>query len=277
MRLAFVLLVTACGSSLRPAPEPPTVAAEPAAVSDEEEPDIPAGATPNELSCAQLPRAFARFVAEHVVCVRDEDCAIIDRRDCSDCDARLTERGTAVTKEYVTQAERYVHRFHELGCAGEDRSHCDVYGVDTLSCEDSRCLASASKSSCNQRITAQPPGERGDLKVTKEDLKILERATELLAVNSHWNRLDDRVCMRGATKWSLYCALHDASVEVLGRFDPRRAAVLEVSLAIEDATQGFELTDRFRDFNNNPGTTLANVRGVLEMARRRVAAKLGSP
>lgn len=118
--------------------------------------------------------------------------------------------------------------------------------------------------------------EQRDLPVTAQDLRILVRADELLADASVWNRSDDRECEddEATGKRSLFCALHSASIEVLGSYDHRRVALQEVRFAIEQVTKGREFEHRLMDFNNLPETTLADVRAVLRIARDRVSARL---
>jgi hypothetical protein len=67
--------------------------------------------------------------------------------------------------------------------------------------------------------------------VSAQDLAILLRAKELLADEAHWNRHDDRNCPPQAKTYSLFCALQKASVEVLGEYEHRRAALQEVRFA----------------------------------------------
>jgi len=119
----------------------------------------------------------------------------------------------------------------------------------------------------------QPDDER-DRPVTKEDVQILERAMATLSEESRWNRKDNRECPPAAVRWSLYCALHDASLHVLGTYDHRRVALQEVRFAIEEVAQDQAFQHRLMDFNNLPSTSLADIRTVLEIARRRVAERL---
>jgi len=112
--------------------------------------------------------------------------------------------------------------------------------------------------------------------VTVEDQQILLRASELLASESAWNRSDDRHCDddEAAGKRSLFCALQAASIEVLGSYDHRRVALQEVRFAIEEATRGKELEHRLMDFNNDPQTSLDDVKEVLAVALSRVRERL---
>src|SRR6516162_3565858 len=64
--------------------------------------------------------------------------------------------------------------------------------------------------------------------------RILNRAAKLLPDQSHWNRADTRECPPHAQKISLYCALRQATEEVLGDSSHRTIAMEEVRLVIEE-------------------------------------------
>ncbi len=121
-----------------------------------------------------------------------------------------------------------------------------------------------------------PDAERRDLPVTAEDLRILDRADAILSDQARWNRQDDRTCTPEDTTWSLFCALQRASVEVLGDYDHRRAALQEVRFAIEAAAPGQEFEHRLRDYNNLPTTRFEDVKAVLHVARERIADRLAA-
>ncbi|MFZ2031701.1 MAG: hypothetical protein WAU68_15420, partial [Vitreimonas sp.] len=70
------------------------------------------------------------------------------------------------------------------------------------------------------------------------------------------------------------CALQRASMNVLGTYEHRRTALQEVRFAVEEASVGRRYDHRLRDYNNDPVTTLSDVRHVLEIARSRVGARL---
>ncbi len=121
-----------------------------------------------------------------------------------------------------------------------------------------------------------PEYEVRDRQVTVEDERILVRAAELLADESVWNKNDDRLCVddESAGKRSLFCALHAASVQVLGSYDHRRVALQEVRFAVIDVTRGQELEHRLMGFNNLPQTRIEDIKGVLATALARVRARL---
>ena len=117
--------------------------------------------------------------------------------------------------------------------------------------------------------------EQRDLPVTTQDLAILDHADNILSDPAKWNRRDDRICTPGDTTWSLFCALQRASVEVLGAYDHRRAALQEVRFAIEAAAPNQVFEHRLRDYNNLPTTRFEDIKTVLHVARQRVAERLG--
>jgi hypothetical protein len=129
-----------------------------------------------------------------------------------------------------------------------------------------------------QITPTSPQLEQRDQPVTADDLRILEKAQELLKNEAAWNRQDDRECTddEASGKRSLFCALQKACIDVLGRYDHRRVALQEVRFAVEDATRGREFEHRLRDFNNLPETRLADIKRVLRVATERVKARLHS-
>lgn len=115
--------------------------------------------------------------------------------------------------------------------------------------------------------------------VTRDDLRILQRAEELLQKPSQWNRSDDRECAddEAQNQRSLFCALQRASIDVLGTYQHRRAALQEVRFAVEEVTRGRAFEHRLRDFNNLPETQLEDLQRVITTAAERVRARLPEP
>ena len=116
--------------------------------------------------------------------------------------------------------------------------------------------------------------ERRDQPATKEDLRILERASQILSSAAVWNRRDTRECHPGDRTWSLFCALEKASREVLTEYRHREVALQEVRFAIEDVTDGREFSHRLMDYNNLSSTEFADIKRVLTIATHRVRIKL---
>ena len=118
--------------------------------------------------------------------------------------------------------------------------------------------------------------ERPNQPSTAEDLRILDRADALLKDEASWNRNDDKNCEddKAAQKWSLYCALEAACIEVLGRYEHTRVALQEARFAVEAATDGKPYAGRLMGFNNEPATRFADVKQVLKVARDNVQSRL---
>ena len=76
--------------------------------------------------------------------------------------------------------------------------------------------------------------------VAKEDIQILKRADEILSNETIWDRNGTRKCYRLADSWNLFCALHEACIEVTGKYDHRRVAIEEVRFVIEDEAGWFD-------------------------------------
>ena len=122
--------------------------------------------------------------------------------------------------------------------------------------------------------TPTPSYEDREQAVSAQDLAILDGADAILATEADWNRHDTRECLPGATSFSLFCALHKASTDVLGVYDHRRAALQEVRFAVEVATKGREFEHRLMDYNNLPETRFSDIKRLLAAARARVAERL---
>ncbi|MEO8366451.1 MAG: DUF3833 family protein [Pseudoxanthomonas sp.] len=133
-----------------------------------------------------------------------------------------------------------------------------------------------SNNSIKSKPTPIPDYEDRDQPVSVKDLEILDRANTLLANESAWSRKDTRECPPGAKSLSLFCALQKASIEVLGAYDHRRAALQEVRFAIEDATAGREFEHRLMDYNNLPETQFSDIKNILVAARAKVSARSGA-
>jgi hypothetical protein len=109
-----------------------------------------------------------------------------------------------------------------------------------------------------------------------DDIRILDRASELLAGEKQWDRTDTRECVAQSQTRSLFCALHAASLEVLGHYDHRRPALEEVRLAVQEASNGRKFEHRLMDFNNHSATTFRDIKQVLAIARARMNARIRS-
>ena len=102
------------------------------------------------------------------------------------------------------------------------------------------------------------------------DREILEHAAAILSSESAWNRADNRKCLPAATSWSLYCAMERATIEVTGAFHHRRPALELVRQIVDERSAGRPYNHRLMDYNNDPTTRLADVRGIIADALSRL-------
>jgi hypothetical protein len=125
-------------------------------------------------------------------------------------------------------------------------------------------------------VFALDPAVVRNMKVTEQDEQILLRAEELLKDENKWNRQDERWCVddEKTNKRSLFCALHQATVEVVGKYEHRQAALEYVRLVIMELTPNADYGHRLMDYNNDPTTTHADIQRVLDMALAEVRSKM---
>jgi hypothetical protein len=102
------------------------------------------------------------------------------------------------------------------------------------------------------------------------DREILERAVKIIASDSVWNRADNRKCPAAATTWSIYCAVEKAEIELTGGFHHRRPAGELVREIVDERAKSRNYSHRMMDYNNDPTTTLADVRRLFAEALARI-------
>ena len=102
------------------------------------------------------------------------------------------------------------------------------------------------------------------------DRDIITRAAAILSSEAVWDRADDRQCGVDDKTWSIYCALTRATMEVTGGIHHRRPAMEIVRQIVDGRSKGRGYEHRLRDYNNDPSTTLADVRSLFEQALARM-------
>jgi hypothetical protein len=111
--------------------------------------------------------------------------------------------------------------------------------------------------------------------VTQADVRIAQRAQEILDSPVKWNRADNRVCPKAARTFSLYCALEKATDEVSGRFEHRGAAMQEARFVIEEVVPDWrKYSHRLMDYNNDPRTTFEDIQRVFRLLEERISKRL---
>jgi hypothetical protein len=102
------------------------------------------------------------------------------------------------------------------------------------------------------------------------DRAIVVRAQTILSSPAVWNRADNRKCPDGASSWSIYCAMIDATKDTTGGSDHRRPAMEVVRELIETRSAGRSYDHRLMDYNNDPRTTFAEVTSAFREALQRM-------
>lgn len=111
--------------------------------------------------------------------------------------------------------------------------------------------------------------------VSKDDLRIVARARQLLDSPSKWNRSDNRECPATQSTYSLYCALEKATQQVSRKFEHRGAAMQEARFVIDDVLAvGNHYNHRLMDYNNDPKTTFADVGRFFSLLQERIKNRL---
>lgn len=106
------------------------------------------------------------------------------------------------------------------------------------------------------------------LKAGQADIAIIDRAMQLLNDGRNWDSTDNRVCDQSEYpyKWSLFCALHQASIDVDGEYRHLRPAVRAVRKAIEQLKPGVQYAHMLQDYNNE-SRYFIDIHTLLEHAK----------
>jgi hypothetical protein len=112
--------------------------------------------------------------------------------------------------------------------------------------------------------------------VTRDDVRILERAQQILDSPAKWNRNDNRQCQAEAKTFSLYCAIERATDEVTGHFAHREAAMQEARFVVDSIAANRNYEHRLMNYNNDPTTTFADIQHVMRTAETNIERKLSA-
>jgi hypothetical protein len=102
------------------------------------------------------------------------------------------------------------------------------------------------------------------------DRDIIKRAASILSSEAAWNRADNRKCEPTATRWSIYCAMESATIQVTGGFHHRRPALQLIRAIVEERSVGRKYHHRLMDYNNDPSTSFRDVAGLFSEALHRL-------
>ncbi len=105
------------------------------------------------------------------------------------------------------------------------------------------------------------------------DRQVVQRAAAILSNEGAWNRADTRKCTPTDTKWSIYCAMKRATIEVTGGFHHRRPVLEVVRQIVDERSAGRNYDHRLMDYNNDPSTRLEDVQSLFAEALIRMEKK----
>lgn len=109
---------------------------------------------------------------------------------------------------------------------------------------------------------------------TADDIRIIQRAKQLVSGAETWNRNDDRVCRPNPQQWSVFCALMQATEEVSGGIHYRQPALQAVRDVLNEVGGTRVGKHRLMDYNNHADTTLEDIHNLLLTAQARVESRL---
>lgn len=113
--------------------------------------------------------------------------------------------------------------------------------------------------------------------VSEGDVRIVQRAREILNSPAKWNRADNRECPATQTTYSLYCALEKATDEVSKKFEHRGAAMQQARFVIDEVlAKGNHYRHRLMDYNNDPKTTFSDVQKFFALLEERIQKRLAA-
>jgi len=125
----------------------------------------------------------------------------------------------------------------------------------------------------NGIVFGLPDYEKKDIHVSQVDLDILIKADELLSNENSWRKVQVSDCSK-SRKLDLYCALEEASVEVMGKYVHRQPALQEVRFVIDDHYRERWTKHRLIDFNTYKETSFEDIKSVLSKAIAMAKEKL---
>ena len=130
--------------------------------------------------------------------------------------------------------------------------------------------------SFGQKFTSDS-GDR-DLLFDSIDIQILTRANAVLVNESYWSKADDRKCQDDidANKYSLFCALYKASLDIMGEYNHRRPGLQQIRWIIGDKYSDRLDNHRLMNFNNHPDTTFNEIKRLLAESLQIIEQKIAA-
>lgn len=113
--------------------------------------------------------------------------------------------------------------------------------------------------------------------VSETDIAILARAKQILAGQEQRNQSGDRNCDDdiAAGKFSMFCALYSASIEIAGVYRHRRPAMQALRKVLHERYPG-QYAHRLRDINNKANISDGDLLEAFDLSRARLLSELQS-
>ena len=114
--------------------------------------------------------------------------------------------------------------------------------------------------------------------VSDTDLQIIGKVKKLLKSEKEWHKNDDRDCSDDIDngRYSLFCALKTASIEVEGEYNHRNAIMQKVRIHINNRYPDKVFAHRLRDYNNMEETTYDKLIDLLDAVENEVILELAN-
>ena len=105
---------------------------------------------------------------------------------------------------------------------------------------------------------------------SEEDLKVIDRAKEILSSEDKWSKKCTRKCSPNADEYSIFCAMMKAQGDVLSSVHYRQPAMQAFREVLNTVGKGRFDKHRIQDWNNHPDTTFTEVQDLLDQTRSRL-------
>lgn len=112
--------------------------------------------------------------------------------------------------------------------------------------------------------------------VSKVDLEIIDLCLDYFKDSSHWQQNDDSNCDNDNVNktWSLLCALQIASIEKIGYYNYRGAALQKTRSVINKLYSDRHYAHPLRDFNNDSKTEFSDIINILNVVKESIETEL---
>jgi hypothetical protein len=119
-------------------------------------------------------------------------------------------------------------------------------------------------------MTCPPPPQPT---FTAVDLKIVDRAREILGSPAKWSKTDGQECPAGQKTLGIFCAFKQASEETIGEWD-EVAPFMREARQLVDSLAKRKYNARLVDYNNDPDVSFADLQSFFRILRDRLSKRV---